>query len=414
MIGINGKTWDEVQADDIKTILEKTQGDDSIFDESVFFELKSDDVSNIKLVNEICAFANTFGGYLFLGINDDCSIGNCSNWNEQKVHTTIHDSITPIPYIDVKRFEIDGNTIYIIKVEEGIIPPYITREGKIFCRLSSGSFVVKDAISISQLIDKRRDTMQKVADRIEMDPIDTNSILIPSNLCAYIDVGFSVTQTESSVKQYERINTAKYENIVPYLQNVLPEYGISKVGTSLFFTIGNNSGKTNDGKHTIMLNSGIQNFMELMQDGSVKYRLLLSCDQESETNLCSITGINVCIDAFVRIYKTIMGRNFCQRFISAYKYQKLTVLKQFHPYYFLNDNNDINMRNKIHNIEKTHKEKYGNNSIVLGNRWPTTNFTLIDREFLTKCSIPYTSDSIMGLLFSCVYSNLGFIEDPFM
>lgn len=412
MIGINGKTWDELKTDDIKAVLSNT-GEDSIFDESVFFEWKSDAVSNVKLINEICAFANTFGGYLFLGINDDRTIGHCSNWNEQKIHTTVHDSITPMPYIDVKRFEIEGKNIYIIKVDEGNIPPYITREGKIFCRLSSGSFVVKDAVSLSQLIEKRHDTMRKIAEKIEIDPLGTVQQAIPDNLCAYIDVGFSVTQSESYDKQYERFDKIRYEDIVSCLQNVLPEYGITKVGTSLFFTIGKMTGKTFDGKHDIELDSGIQNFMEIMLDGSVKYRILLSYDRGSKINKCSITGINRFTEAFADIYMSIMGSEFSQRFISAHKYQKMTVLKQFQPYYYINEQNDPVLTQRIREIEKMHKMKYGSNSVVLGNRFPETGFVLIDRERFSKFKIPYDTEELIALLFSTVYFNVGFIDNPF-
>ena len=69
MIGINGKSWDEVKSSDIKSILERISGEDSIFDESIFFEWKADKESSSKLAKEICAFSNTFGGYVFLGMS---------------------------------------------------------------------------------------------------------------------------------------------------------------------------------------------------------------------------------------------------------------------------------------------------------------------------------------------------------
>ena len=143
MIGINGKSWDEVKSSDIKSILERISGEDSIFDESIFFEWKADKESSSKLAKEICAFSNTFGGYVFLGINDDRTIGGCEQWTEQRIHTTVFDSITPTPQIDVKRFVVENKTILVIRVEEGSVPPYITNEGRIYSRLSSGSFPTK-------------------------------------------------------------------------------------------------------------------------------------------------------------------------------------------------------------------------------------------------------------------------------
>ena len=53
MIGINGKAWDDVKSSDIKLILERINGEDSIFDESTFFEWKADKESSSKLAKEI-------------------------------------------------------------------------------------------------------------------------------------------------------------------------------------------------------------------------------------------------------------------------------------------------------------------------------------------------------------------------
>ena len=48
-----------------------------------------------------------------------------------KIHITIHDSITPIPNFDVKKFTSKGKHIFVIKIEEGATPPYITNRGDI-------------------------------------------------------------------------------------------------------------------------------------------------------------------------------------------------------------------------------------------------------------------------------------------
>ena len=102
MIGINNKNWDELQFSDIEELLAE-------IDENFFFEFKSDDVNPQKLIKEISAFANTYGGYILLGVDDDKTISGCDSWNEQRIHTTIHDSITPTPIFDVKKFIYDLN-----------------------------------------------------------------------------------------------------------------------------------------------------------------------------------------------------------------------------------------------------------------------------------------------------------------
>lgn len=56
MININNKRWDKITAHDIQKVLSGTD------DESFFFEFKSDDEEPNKLVKEISALANTYGG----------------------------------------------------------------------------------------------------------------------------------------------------------------------------------------------------------------------------------------------------------------------------------------------------------------------------------------------------------------
>ena len=76
MLSINNTLWEKLKAKDIMSHL------DNIEEESFFFEYKSDKTTAEKFIKEISAFANTYGGYLFLGINDDKSIGGCEQWTE--------------------------------------------------------------------------------------------------------------------------------------------------------------------------------------------------------------------------------------------------------------------------------------------------------------------------------------------
>jgi len=157
MININGKDWFDLTPSDVQTILNEQDTN-----ESFFFEFKDDRVTTKKLIEEVSAFANTFGGYIFLGISDDKEILGCSDWDEQRIHTTIHDSITPIPSFDIKKFTYDSNIIYVIKIDEGIEPPYITSNGKIYERISSGSFVVNNSTRLSQMYVKREQLLENM------------------------------------------------------------------------------------------------------------------------------------------------------------------------------------------------------------------------------------------------------------
>ena len=40
-------------------------------DENFFFEFKDSKVKNQKIINELCALSNTYGGYIFIGVSDE-------------------------------------------------------------------------------------------------------------------------------------------------------------------------------------------------------------------------------------------------------------------------------------------------------------------------------------------------------
>ncbi len=160
------------------------------FDESFYFELKDDRVAPKKIMEEISAFSNTFGGYIFLGVSNNKQIEGCVEWNEQRIHAAIHDSITPTPSFDVKKFTVDTNVVYVIKIDEGSEPPYITSSGKIYERLSSGSFPIKDSSKLSQIYNKREQLLAKMEKKVSIPPVYENS----NNIYGYIDIGFSLVR----------------------------------------------------------------------------------------------------------------------------------------------------------------------------------------------------------------------------
>jgi len=183
MININDIPWESLTYSDIEKSL-------SSIDESFFFEFKEDKVQPSKIAEEVSAFSNTFGGYMFLGVDDDKKINGCEEWNEQRIYTVMHDSITPLPHFDVKRFENEmGIVVYVIRIDEGPETPYITNKGHIYERVSSSSCVVKDASKLTQLYIKRLDRLKDIERKITIHPIETGK---SDNIIGYIDIGFDV------------------------------------------------------------------------------------------------------------------------------------------------------------------------------------------------------------------------------
>ncbi|MBO7221964.1 MAG: ATP-binding protein, partial [Clostridia bacterium] len=220
MININNKSWLKLRFSDIKKHLE------GVDDETFFFEYKSDETSNDKFINEVSAFANTFGGYIFLGIKDDKTIDGCTLWTEQRIHSVLHNCITPTPNFDIKKFRNNNKTIFIIKIEEGAMPPYITNKGKIYERISSGSFVIKDSSKLSQLYYKREEQLKNLENKLYITELPESHL--PQNICAYLDIGIALTFAQKTAIQQ---NFYKFDlsKVSEYLQSLKVGFTLSRL-----------------------------------------------------------------------------------------------------------------------------------------------------------------------------------------
>lgn len=157
------------------------------------------------------------------------------------------------------------------------------------------------------------------------------------------------------------------------------------------------------------MGAGINNFIEIMDDGSVRCRIILASDPgQSKVNISYIAHI---YGIFQKIYTMLLGKRFAQIFVQAHKYERLSVLKQFVPYYYFNFPDDgATIECDLNNFLSRHQSKYGNNLIVEGNRFPKNDYVLIDRKFFSDRKRKYNIENLVDCLFSSVHFNLGFIE----
>lgn len=400
MVNINGKPWEELQFKDVQDYLS-----DPDSNENCFFEYKIDKVEPAKLVKEISAFANTYGGYIFLGVDDNKNIIGCTAWDEQRIHITIHNGITPTPQFDVKCFSADDKIIYVIKIEEGAMPPYITNKGDICERVSSGSCVVTESGKINQMYHKRADQLVHIKSQIELPEVEAAKL--PDNVFGYWDFGFSVATSEQTNLQ-KKFYTIDLEPIAKYLREINPEFSITRVGYSYVFGMGSATVRTQNGK-VVPTAAGVHDFMEIMLDGSVRGRLLLIATPETAD--VDITSLFYYSSSFLRkVYSLIFGDDYSEIFIYAQKYEKLTVLKQFVPFYKLGTEDSESDKNRYREYLENHKRKYGNNLIMTSNRIPKSDYVIIDRKYFDELNMAYNTGNLYRELFYSAFMNLGYID----
>lgn len=393
MLNINNKPWEKLRAKDIIAFLNELE------DETFFFELKLDDIKPNHFIKEVSAFANTYGGYIFLGVDNSKNIVGCSKWTEQRIHSVIHDCITPTPNFDVKKFNINNCKILVVKVEEGTLPPYITNSGHILERVSSGSFVINDSAKLSQIYYKREEQLKHTELKLSLEPLKPNQIIV-ENLCAYLDYGFSTVFSEPTVLQKDLINF-DFQPVSDFLNSKKIAHSISRLGISILISYGDLGINPN------ILSAGLHNFIEIMADGSVKGRIILVSFGQSNNVKVDISSLLLVTDVFKKVYSMIFDESHFKSFIYALKYEKLTVLKQFTPYYNLIRANEFLMFTDYLN---KHVEKYGNNLIINGGRYPYVGFKTIDKKYFDDIKEKYNYENLLNKLFPIAFATLGYID----
>lgn len=397
MVNINGKEWALLESADIQAVLSEQD-----FDESFYFEFKDDKVTTKKLMEEVSAFANTFGGYIFIGISDDKQIEGCSNWNEQRIHTTLHDSITPTPSFDVKKFTCRDATVYVIRIDEGAEPPYITSSGKIYERLSSGSFTIKDSVRLSQIYNKREQLLLKLERKISIPAVAEKN----SNIYGYIDTGFALvlSDVQEACNVFDRVDLGE---VAKKISGKMTSFNLSRIGNSIVYTP--------DGLSTPQgqLPAHTNNFLEIMADGSARMRILLINNNQNDSSVNMVYAGTV-LNLFKDAYTYIMGDLFPSKMVYAKKYESLTVRKQFNPTVFYDDAIlEVHPEWQADNERmlasaRNYRLTFGNDIVVTDDRIPKTGLYTIDKRQMESWGVEeYTAEAIIDELFLSRFVGLG-------
>ena len=137
------------------------------FDEGYYAEYK--EILDSKMVSKVvCSFANSSGGWLFIGVDNDgnlCDIQKGRADFSQTIGESVSDRVSPLPILDCKFVENpdkEGFGVLVVRVQEGYESPYIS-SGTVFVRTgssskSTGGFFegARDSSVLRSLEEKRR------------------------------------------------------------------------------------------------------------------------------------------------------------------------------------------------------------------------------------------------------------------
>ncbi len=157
---------DEINKSKLTLLIEKSVA------ESWYIEYKEFLITDSKkLAKSISAFANSEGGWYFMGVKSDnktniatkiCGIETSDHKDlVDRISKLIVGNISPVPDFEIKIIELDlEKFVVIVKVEEGIKPPYITSSGTIHQREHNASNPVRDRYLIEKMYEKAKNNQE--------------------------------------------------------------------------------------------------------------------------------------------------------------------------------------------------------------------------------------------------------------
>lgn len=106
--------------------------------ENAQLEFKGRDVRPESIAREMTAFANTLGGTLLIGIDDDGSVSGIGDAHlEEWIANISRNNIVPALQPLIEHVPVAGNTVCVVTVPKGKDKPYQTLDGKYWLRVGS-------------------------------------------------------------------------------------------------------------------------------------------------------------------------------------------------------------------------------------------------------------------------------------
>lgn len=140
-----------------------------MFKESIHLELKKEYVKDI--LKTVIAFANTSGGKIYIGIDDDGKVLGVQRLDTDilKLSNSIRDSIKP----DITLFtsilveKIDSNDVIVVEVQKGVSSPYYLtdkgiRPSGVYVRQGASSVPATDAAILKMIRDTDGDNFEEL------------------------------------------------------------------------------------------------------------------------------------------------------------------------------------------------------------------------------------------------------------
>jgi hypothetical protein len=154
--------------------------------EDLFVERKRQPPPVPGLGAEVASFANTLGGWLLLGVNDDKTVAGWSPPARVDVQShlgqVLRNEIDPLPPFVADTRDLDGHTITVLRIFETTETPVIIRgTGAVYVRDAAGKHPLRDHRELIALATRGRDAQLHAEERLRTLPIIQQVLRGPYN-----------------------------------------------------------------------------------------------------------------------------------------------------------------------------------------------------------------------------------------
>lgn len=156
--------------------------------EGWYVEYKRELPSAAAIAKTISAFANTYGGWLFIGIDEasraDAVAGSFpglalrdASSALQCIRQAVSDHMNPAAHFEARAIAggddagfPDDRVVICVRVPQSLVAPHIHRSGKIYRRVGDGSEPENDRHMLDQLFRRADDLKERYSDWLDRDP----------------------------------------------------------------------------------------------------------------------------------------------------------------------------------------------------------------------------------------------------
>lgn len=130
-----------------------------------------------KLHKYVASFANSHGGYIFIGIKEDSLKKTAAAFDgipldsdqSERARNLIHAHVSPFPPVEIATVEVPSSErrgIVVIRIPESSVAPHVCSDGVVYTRNGDSSEPVKDRFSLDRLYDKSRRMGDALTERL--------------------------------------------------------------------------------------------------------------------------------------------------------------------------------------------------------------------------------------------------------